>query len=144
MLPAPLSLGAEDLAQLKTDRPRREGRADDPRDFRDRGAANVDLELAGRVAIVTGGSRGIGTAIALELASEGADLVICARQNPGATRTERTDAETERRAAENAIRRIVDAREIGPVVASLASTKAASITGVATDASGGSIPVMSQ
>jgi NAD(P)-dependent dehydrogenase (short-subunit alcohol dehydrogenase family) len=65
--------------------------------------------------------------------------------HPGATRTERTDEETARRAAEaNAIRRMVDAREIGQVVAFLASTKAASITGVAIDASGGSIPVMFQ
>jgi NAD(P)-dependent dehydrogenase (short-subunit alcohol dehydrogenase family) len=64
--------------------------------------------------------------------------------HPGATRTERTDEETERRARGNAIRRIVDAREIGLVVAFLASTKAAAITGVAIDASGGSIPVMFQ
>ena len=64
--------------------------------------------------------------------------------HPGATRTERTDAETERRAATNAIRRIVDAREIAQVVTFLASTKAANITGVAIDASGGSIPVMFQ
>jgi NAD(P)-dependent dehydrogenase (short-subunit alcohol dehydrogenase family) len=64
--------------------------------------------------------------------------------HPGATRTERTDDETARRAAGNAIRRIVDAREIGQVVAFLASTKSASITGVAIDASGGSIPVMFQ
>jgi NAD(P)-dependent dehydrogenase (short-subunit alcohol dehydrogenase family) len=65
--------------------------------------------------------------------------------HPGATRTERTDEETARRAAAgNAIRRIVDAGEIGQVVAFLASTKAASITGVAIDASGGSIPVMFQ
>ena len=64
--------------------------------------------------------------------------------HPGATRTERTDEETARRAASNAIRRIVDAHEIGQVVAFLASTKAASITGVAIDASGGSIPVMFQ
>jgi NAD(P)-dependent dehydrogenase (short-subunit alcohol dehydrogenase family) len=64
--------------------------------------------------------------------------------HPGATRTERTDPETERRAATNAIRRIVDASEIAQVVTFLASTKAANITGVAIDASGGSIPVMFQ
>jgi NAD(P)-dependent dehydrogenase (short-subunit alcohol dehydrogenase family) len=65
--------------------------------------------------------------------------------HPGATRTERTDAETERRVAQsNAIRRIVDAQEIGQVVTFLASTRAAAITGVAIDASGGSIPVMFQ
>jgi NAD(P)-dependent dehydrogenase (short-subunit alcohol dehydrogenase family) len=40
----------------------------------------MDLGLAGRVAIVTGGSRGIGRAIAKELASEGVDVAICARQ----------------------------------------------------------------
>ena len=39
----------------------------------------MDLELEGRAAIVTGGSRGIGKAIALELAREGVDVVICAR-----------------------------------------------------------------
>ena len=64
--------------------------------------------------------------------------------HPGATRTERTDAETERRAASNAIRRIVDASEIAQVVTFLASTKAANVTGVAIDASGGSMPVMFQ
>ncbi len=39
----------------------------------------MDLELAGRTAIVTGGSRGIGKAVAFELAREGVDLAICAR-----------------------------------------------------------------
>jgi 3-oxoacyl-[acyl-carrier protein] reductase len=39
----------------------------------------VDLKLRGRLAIVTGGSRGIGKAIATELAKEGAKVAIVAR-----------------------------------------------------------------
>lgn len=39
----------------------------------------MDLELQGKVAIVTGGSKGIGKAIALELAKEGVDVAIASR-----------------------------------------------------------------
>jgi len=39
----------------------------------------VDLGLAGRRAVVTGGSKGIGKAIAAELMAEGAAVMICSR-----------------------------------------------------------------
>jgi 3-oxoacyl-[acyl-carrier protein] reductase len=39
----------------------------------------VDLGLRGRVAVVAAGSKGLGRAIAEELAAEGASVVICAR-----------------------------------------------------------------
>jgi 3-oxoacyl-[acyl-carrier protein] reductase len=39
----------------------------------------MDLGLAGKVAVVTGGSRGLGLAAATALVAEGAHVVICAR-----------------------------------------------------------------
>jgi NAD(P)-dependent dehydrogenase (short-subunit alcohol dehydrogenase family) len=58
----------------------------------------VELGLQGKHAIVTGGSRGIGKAIARELAREGVDVAIVARNKPDLEATARElAAETNRR-----------------------------------------------
>lgn len=41
--------------------------------------AQMDLELENKIAIVTGGTQGIGRATAMRLAKEGAAVVIAAR-----------------------------------------------------------------
>ena len=58
----------------------------------------MDLQLTGKKAVVTGGSRGIGKAIARQLAREGCDVAICARTD-GPLRETATEltAETGRR-----------------------------------------------
>ena len=54
----------------------------------------MDMELDGKVAVVTGGSLGIGKAVARELAREGAQVVICARR-PGPLQDAASELEKE-------------------------------------------------
>ncbi len=70
----------------------------------------MDLGLAGKVAIVTGGSKGIGKAIAQELAGEGVDVAICARDRRVLEEAAKTLAATTR-------------RRIVPIVCDTTSTK---------------------
>ncbi|HWI20297.1 MAG TPA: SDR family oxidoreductase [Vicinamibacterales bacterium] len=70
----------------------------------------MDLELTGKVAIVTGGSRGLGRAAAAALAAEGAHVVVCAR---GADALNSAAADLQKTAAAGA--------KIVPVVADLST-----------------------
>src|SRR4051794_1573584 len=73
------------------------------------GAANaMDLGLQGKKAIVTGGTRGIGRAIATLLAAEGADVAICARHREGVDQT----VATLERAGVKAVGGVVDVADL--------------------------------
>ena len=51
------------------------------------------IDLSGKSALVTGGSRGIGKAIALRLAGQGADVAFSYRGNEDAAKTTATEIE---------------------------------------------------
>ena len=55
-----------------------------------------ELEFQGKVAIVTGGSRGIGKAYALALAAEGASVVVAARTEKEATAAQKSTGRGDR------------------------------------------------
>lgn len=68
----------------------------------------MDLQLKGKRALVTGGSRGIGKAIARELAREGADVAILARDR---ARLEACAAELRKETGCNIVAVIVDTND---------------------------------
>jgi len=83
----------------------------------------MDLQLAGKVAIVTGSSRGIGRGIAARLVEEGADVVFCARG---------------REALEAAVAEVAGPGRAQGIVADVSTTEgAAAVVSAATERFGG-------
>jgi NAD(P)-dependent dehydrogenase (short-subunit alcohol dehydrogenase family) len=82
----------------------------------------MDLELRGKVAIVTGGSRGIGKAIARELAREGVSVAIAARDQQA---LEATAAELGEETGAQVLACVADTRDADAIGRLVESTVAA-------------------
>src|SRR5579859_3813225 len=82
----------------------------------------MDLELRGKSAIVTGGSRGIGKAVARELAREGASVAIAARSREA---LEATAAELAEETGSSVVPFVVDTRDSSGVGAMVDAVMAA-------------------
>jgi 3-oxoacyl-[acyl-carrier protein] reductase len=79
----------------------------------------MDLQLKGLKAIVTGGTKGIGLAIARTLASEGADVAICARDEAAVQSTASALAELSGARASGAALDVADGAALKSWVASV-------------------------
>ena len=81
----------------------------------------MDLELKGKRAVITGGSVGIGLAVAQALAAEGVDIVIVARTSPGSRREAAAIATGPRRTRPGHFRGRVKEDDIDAAVARIAT-----------------------
>lgn len=72
----------------------------------------MDLKLAGKVALVTAASRGIGKAIATELSREGARVIICSRDQ---SQIEKVAREMERETEEKVTPFVVDVSRLDDI-----------------------------
>jgi len=86
----------------------------------------MDLELKGKRAVITGGSVGIGLAVAHALAAEGVEVVICARD------AERVEREAKNLAASHHVKTLGIAADVskGPELGKAASRIAAAFDGI--------------
>ena len=85
----------------------------------------MELGLAGRRAVVTGGSKGIGLAVAHELAREGVDLALCARTEDEVTAA----ADALRRHGRRVESAVVDVTD-GPAVETFIEEAASALGGL--------------
>src|SRR6516164_9847223 len=72
----------------------------------------MDISLAGRAAIITGGSKGIGLGIALRFAQSGADVAIVARGRDALTQAEKQISEAGGGRVVAAVADVANARDI--------------------------------
>ncbi|MBT4099870.1 MAG: 3-oxoacyl-[acyl-carrier-protein] reductase [Gemmatimonadetes bacterium] len=78
-------------------------------------------ELKAKVAIVTGGSRGLGRAIALRLAADGVDVAVCARNGEAAAETAALVEQSGVRSLSRSVD-VTDAEQVGAFVKQVSET----------------------